>query len=400
MPSISIVFRKDKLNKKSEAPIHFRIIKNRKVRYISSGQMLHQKHWDGKKNKVKSSFKNSARLNNLLTTKLSEFQSKILEAETTNDKKSSAYLRELIVGKKNIDFFSFADKIVESYQLKNQIGTYDKSKSIIAKLKGYFDGKSTSFKEISPSLLSDYEQYLRREHKNKTNTILRDMKFISKIFNDAYREELIEHKDNPFLRYKKPKEEKTKKEYLAEEELERLENLEMIENTKIATHRDIFIFSCNGGGERISDLFTLEWKNFDGTHINFSTTKTETQLSILLPKKALAILKKYKKKNTRFVFPILKEDLDLNNARQLDNDISSATALMNKNLKKIAKRAEIEKNISTHTARHTWATRALRKGISIDKVSKILGHSNIKQTQVYAKIVSSELDKAMQAFDE
>ena len=60
----------------------------------------------------------------------------------------------------------------------------------------------------------------------------------------------------------------------------------------------------------------------------------------------------------------------------------------------------MQKNLSFHISRHTWATRALRKGVSIDKVSKLMGHAQIKETQVYAKIVNEELDKAMDVFDD
>lgn len=87
-------------------------------------------------------------------------------------------------------------------------------------------------------------------------------------------------------------------------------------------------------------------------------------------------------------------------AKEIDDAISSATAYINKNLKLITSKTDIEKKISFHISRHTWATRALRKGISIDKVSKLMGHSAIKETQVYAKIVNSELDKAMDAFND
>ncbi|MDD4214814.1 MAG: tyrosine-type recombinase/integrase, partial [Bacteroidales bacterium] len=59
----------------------------------------------------------------------------------------------------------------------------------------------------------------------------------------------------------------------------------------------------------------------------------------------------------------------------------------------------IKKHLSFHTSRHTFATRALRKGIRIEYVSKLLGHASIKETQVYAKIVNEELDKAMEVFD-
>lgn len=77
-----------------------------------------------------------------------------------------------------------------------------------------------------------------------------------------------------------------------------------------------------------------------------------------------------------------------------------ATNYINKGLKILASETGIEKPLSFHISRHTWATRALRKGISIDKVSKIMGHAAIHETQIYAKIVNEELDKAMDIFND
>jgi integrase len=131
--------------------------------------------------------------------------------------------------------------------------------------------------------------------------------------------------------------------------------------------------------------------------------KTGTQLSIKVPNKSLEIINKYKPEIVNpnaFVFPMFPADIDLDNARELDTEISRATAYINKNLKTIATKLELNKKVSFHVSRHTFATRALRKGISIDKVSKIMGHAAIRETQIYAKIVSSELDKAMDVFND
>ena len=80
------------------------------------------------------------------------------------------------------------------------------------------------------------------------------------------------------------------------------------------------------------------------------------------------------------------------------NDIRYANVAINKSLKTLGKRCDIEKNISCHTARHSFATRALRRGMRIEYVSKLMAHSDIKVTQIYAKIVNEELDKAMDEY--
>ena len=165
----------------------------------------------------------------------------------------------------------------------------------------------------------------------------------------------------------------------------------------------MFVFSAYSGGLRVSDMLQLQWKHFDGSNINFTIKKTNNQLSIKIPNKGLEILDKYKKEDAKsndYIFEMLSPNTFKLTAKEIDDAISSATAQINKNLKLLATDAEIEKNISFHIARHTWATRALKKGISIDKVSKLMGHAAIKETQVYAKIVNSELDKAMDAFND
>jgi len=82
---------------------------------------------------------------------------------------------------------------------------------------------------------------------------------------------------------------------------------------------------------------------------------------------------------------MLENGIDLNNPQVSYKSISSATAYINKNLKILADKAGIEKQISFHISRHTWATRALKKGISIDKVSKLMGHAQLRETMIYAK---------------
>jgi site-specific recombinase XerD len=130
---------------------------------------------------------------------------------------------------------------------------------------------------------------------------------------------------------------------------------------------------------------------------------------VKLPNKAIKIIEKYKEKaklegkgkirKSGYIFPILNPNEDLNNPILLLNRISSSTAYINKDLKTIAERAKVNKNISFHTSRHTFATLALKKGMRLEYVSKIMGHMALKETQIYAKIVNEELEKAMEIFN-
>ena len=401
MASVQTVFRKDKLNAKGEAPIHFRIIKNRKVNYVTSGIMMPESQWDFTKNKVKATHKNSARLNSFLSSKYTELQDQVLEFETINKGLSTKELKDKIYGKEPADFYAVTEELLLVYLQDKKIGTHDADKTMLGKIKDFHKGKKLFFAEITPAFLSKLDTYLRVEFQNKTNTIHNTLKLIRKVFNYAIRQDYIDAGINPFLKYK-IKTEKTNKTYLSEDELQAIVDLQLTPETRMELHRDMFVFAANTGGLRVSDTLLLKWNNFDGSHINFTIKKTSTQSAIKLPSKVLDIIEKYKiqGKSSRFIFPMLPDDLNENDPRELDNAISSASAYINKNLKFIAKKAGIEKPLSFHISRHTWATRALRKGISIDKVSKLMGHAQIRETQIYAKIVSEELDKAMDVFND
>ena len=407
MASLAKIIRLDKTNKKGEAPVYFRIIKHRKVRYIASGVKLEAKYWNPKKEVVRSNHKNHKRLNSYLANKFTELQDKVFEFETISKSLSTSMLKEHIMGKAPTKFIEYGKKDLKRLWEAGKIGTHDKRKSIINKLDNYMDGRQLYFQNIDFKFLQEYENYLRKHHKNGTNTIYRDLKYFKTLFNNAIREGLIDPSINPFLRYQL-KTEKTHREYLTEEELSKIENYQAVPYSRIDLHRDMFVFAAYAGGLRISDVLLLEYAFFDGNHLHTGIRKTGTQLSIQMPQKALAIIEKWKtapKASRRFVFPILPDTLDRKdesskNKKVIDDLLSSATAYINKNLKVVAKDVGIKKKVSTHIARHTWATRALRKGISIDKVSKLMGHAQIRETQIYAKIVNEELDRAMDKFDE
>ncbi len=250
--------------------------------------------------------------------------------------------------------------------------------------------------------MAKYERYLKGTIKIKTNTIHKHLKFFRKLFNDALRLDLIEYQHNPFPKYKL-KLEKTSRQFLDEDELKVIEDVQTLPGERMDLHKKMFIFASYTGGLRVSDVLKLRWQNFDGSHIHIAIHKTKLQLSMKLPNKAIEIINEFhskKSKPTHFIFPMLENDVDLNDPQTSYNQISSATAYINKNLKLLAEKAEVEKPLSFHISRHTWATRALKKGVSIDKVSKILGHAQLRETQIYAKIVNSELDKAMDVFND
>ena len=400
MATVALVLRTDKRNDRGESPVYYRITKNRKPKYIASGYRFIDDHWDFAKNCVKPKFPNSTRLNALLNTKLSEIQAEVIELETNHKSLTSRRIKEKVNGKKPSDFFDFANDVVKEYADSGNIGTHDKNLSIINKLKTYLNDKSIDFQDIDFAFLKKYETYLRMEVGNRTNTISSNMKFIRKVFNDAYKQGIIEHNVIPFPKYK-IKNEKTNKVFLSEEELSLVEEFTCEKYSQLELHRDMFVFACNTG-LRISDVLLLQWKHFSNPIINFQISKTSTQITIKVPLKAIALMNKHKpeKENKEaFVFKMLPESIDLSNSHQVDKFINSSTAYVNKNLNFISKSLNMGKHISFHVSRHTFATRALMKGMPVERLQKILGHANIRETMVYVKILDTDLHDAMDVFN-
>lgn len=406
MATITLLLKDNKENEKGEKPIYLRIIKGRKAKFISLGHKVHPDLWDESKQRVKKGYQNSGRVNAFLAKKVAEAEGVAVTMETNKKYVSSKKIKAEIMGATPESFIKYMEQNNQEIKSKGKIGSYNKANTVLTKLKEYLGDKDLTFDEMDYDFLKVYEQYLKNKKKsNGINTIHSNLKIFRKVFNNAIREDVIEPSLNPFLKYRLTTE-KTKKEYLTEEEIKKIEELPLKEGTVMFHHRNIYIFATYAGGIRISDILLLRWQNYDGKHINLVTQKTKETVPIMLPTKALEIIKLYAgyqpdRKSTDFIFPFLHNDIDYSKDPEVQfRAISSNTAYANKNLKLIATKAKIEKHLSFHTSRHTWATRALRKGMRIEYVSKIMGHSAILTTQVYAKIVNEELDKAMDIFND
>ncbi|NND05126.1 MAG: tyrosine-type recombinase/integrase [Saprospiraceae bacterium] len=130
----------------------------------------------------------------------------------------------------------------------------------------------------------------------------------------------------------------------------------------------------------------------DGARVEFRAAKTNDVISFKLPGLALEIINRYQ--GGEYVFPLLK------GRGRLLNEISAKNAYANKVLKMLAKKAEIPKKISMHTARHTWATISLSNDITTKVVGKILGHKDLKTTQIYTNILDKRKDAAIDKWDD
>ncbi len=235
-------------------------------------------------------------------------------------------------------------------------------------------------REIKLSFITDLEFFLRTEYKYSQNTTYKCMKFFKQVINKAIRAGLIFV--DPFNGYKISTE-RVDRGFLTEDELEKMMSKNFA-SARLNQVRDIFIFACFTGLAYI-DLAHLRVDNiqkmFDGRWwIVTHRQKTNTKVMVPLLPPAMKILKKYEGEFTDGkLLPII------------------TNQKLNCYLKEIADICGINKNITFHLARHTFATTmTLGKGVPIESVSKMLGHTNIQTTQIYARITNDKISKDME----
>jgi len=218
---------------------------------------------------------------------------------------------------------------------------------------------------------------------NKTNTVTKSFSRMRTFLNLAVKNGIIEK--CPFEIYK-IKYAQSHREHLSLEELAELEKLLLDHslNKKLQNVTTWFLFSCYTG-LRFSDLQSLTYNNVKEKHIELFMHKTKEHIIIPLIEKAKNLLPaKYLQKNflpEETVFKIM--------SNQKCNDYLKLAMIA----------AGISKPISFHCSRHTFATVSITIGIPVEVVSKLLGHSDLKTTQIYAKIVDKKKFEEMEKWN-
>ncbi len=403
MATIRAVLKKNKIKASGLIPIYLRIIEGEKNTFKSTGIDVRLDEWDEKNAKVRSKHPNSVRMNHLIAKKISELEDLRIQLD---GKGGLGREVKAISNKKakdeKLSFSKFFKEYVDQQKIDKKFGTHKKVESVLKKFNDYNKQRDVPFSIFTLEYLKEYENYLRHLG-NSTNTIQANLKVFRMLFNRAVELDLIPIQNNPFGKHKL-KTEKVEKSFLTQTEVDAIDQVKLTAGSKMEAHRDMFVFACYAGGIRISDLLQLRIERYDRATkvISFFVHKTKNDHTIKLPKRAVEILERYisNGKTSGYVFDLLDESIFNAPADLLLTKISSATAYANKNLKTIKELAGIEKSISFHSSRHTFGTLAVKKGIGIQMVSKIMVHSNLTTTLGYAKIIDAQMYSEMDKMDD
>jgi len=384
--------RKERTNSDGEAPIFLRITINGKRAEISIKRYIDPNKWDNKANKAKGNKPEIKKLNSYLDivkNKIYDHHREMVDRNEfiTAQNLKNRYLGISISNKSLIEAFKYHNKIIQE-----QIGstyaqaTYDRYSTTLEHLKKFLRLKYKKddifLKELNYSFIADLEQYFKVKRKCNHNTTIKYLKNFRKVINLAIKNEWLQK--DPFAKYKATFKQ-VKRDFLTKEELNLLEAKKLKIN-RLDIVKDIFVFCCYTGLSFIDVDNLTKYnirKGIDGRDWIFTKRrKTKNESNVPLLAKSKEIIKKYEH------HPLIE------NTDRILPPISNQK--LNAYLKEIADLCEIEKNLTFHIARHTFATTVtLTQGVSIEAISSMLGHKNIRTTQIYSKVVNQKVSDEM-----
>ena len=379
--------------KNGKAPLYARITVNGKRAELSLKQKILISDWDVKKNRLKGLSDDSKKVNTYLKQVNSQlfvaYQNFKRERKfVTSDLLKAHFLGTDVNRYALTDIIKYHNEHMKStLRWGTQKNYFTTHKYIFLFLKQKHSTTDMFLTELNYKFIIDFERFLKQQKSMGNNTVMKHIERLRKMIGLAYKMEWI-GKD-PFIKFE-AKYERKERTYLTLEELQAIEN-KLFTITRLQLIKDLFVFSCYTGLS-YGDVMNLTSDNLcigiDRKQWIYSQReKTSVPIKIPLLSKALVIIKKYETHpntiNKQTLFPTI------------------SNQKLNSYLKEIADVCGIRKNLTFHIARHTFATTVtLSNGVPIETVSKLLGHSKITTTQIYAKVIERKVSEDMQRLEQ
>ncbi|MBO9565721.1 MAG: site-specific integrase [Niastella sp.] len=405
MSSVSIIRRKTPYKDGSYA-IAIQIIKDRRKSLVTIGR-VDADDWDDDKKEVRRCNPNHQRLNNLFRKKLAEATDNALDIETKKPEATSKAIRQKIKPRVGVSFFAQADEYLKVKEAENY-NIYASEKPRLKHFRDFLQGQDLAFSDLTLGLLQRFETWLKTVYKPKgkkkkrlgERSVVNHFVTIRSVFAFARDQGAVDEKMTPFgkkgFKIVFPE---TTKIGLSKAEVIALENTEMAD-PRHEHARKLWLFLFYFAGMRVSDAFRLKWSDFHDGRLYYKMGKNGKVGSLKVPEQAARILKYYEQfKETKgdLVFPELK-GVDLSDQYVTKRTIGFKISAIDKFLQEyVAPAAGIEKSLTLHIARHTFATLA-GGAVDIQKLQKLYRHSDVKTTINYQQnFIHEDADDALDA---
>ena len=380
--------RSNYVNKEGKTPVMLRIyLNNERLSIGSTGIAVQQSQWDREKERLKGRTTEALSTNLELDNIQSGLQTIFKKVEMTDEVSLERIKSEYLGKKEDVDtlmslFNKHNSDVARQVGVSVEAATLQKynvcKKHFSNFLRDKYGRSDIRLSELGYIVIHDFDIYLRTVVGQNPNTATRMMKTFKTITILGRKLGVLHH--DPFLNIRFHME-PVNRGFLTDEEILKIANKDFGIG-RLELVRDVFVFSCFTGLAYI-DVYNLAQENIvtlNGKQwIMTKRQKTSVETNVLLLDIPKSIIAKYSGKTYRDgkLFPML------------------TNQKLNSYLKEIADICGIKKNLTFHLARHTFATMSLSKGVPIESVSKMLGHTNIKTTQIYARITNKKIEHDM-----
>ena len=384
---VLLYLKKSSLDKSGKAPIMGRITVNNSMAQFSSKLSCTPTLWNPRESRLdgksREAVETNRKIEKLLLSVHSAFDS-LVERKKPFDAES---VKDMYQGsmESQTSLLALLGQYMEGLRAcigidvaPTTLGTYVYTHRSLGKfIKKKFRTKDVAFGQLNEQFIREYQDFALGELGYSPDTVRHYLAILKKICKIAFREGLSEKFH--FAHYKLPKQKETTSKALSRESFEKIRDLNIPSNrpsTRLT--RDLFLFACYTGTSyadvvRITseNLFTDEEGSL---WLKYRRKKTDYRARVKLLPEAIVLLEKYKDESRDTLFPV------------------QSAEMVKANMKGLRVMAGIKEPVTYHAGRHSFASLiTLEEGVPIETISRMLGHSNIQTTQIYARITPKKL---------
>lgn len=294
-----------------------------------------------------------------------------------------------------VGVYDFFDTLKLELRSKGNLKNADMYQEAKRSLLKYKPILSLSFGEIDYNFLKGYETHLLGVRKVKPSSASVYIRTLRAAYREAMRRGHVDLTYYPFRGELNPSgyslaglKYKSQPKALSTEDFEKIKTFDLEKHPKLTRAVHLFLFSYYAFGINLNDLSRLKNSNLYDNQLRYKRAKTGEEFCFELNDDALKLIKYYES-DSDYLFPVLSDFHQT--AQQKKDRIHKVQGQINKSLKKVAEICEIDVNLTFYVARHTMATTLKRKSVSTDVISEVMGHQDIRTTQIYLAKFGSEV---------
>lgn len=364
--TVKLLLKKNKKNKQGHYPIYLRITVSRQTSFLSTGRYIPLKMWDAKAEQVKEDHAYASEINTDILARKREAMQGFIQAGVKGKTVSAAAIKKETKGADQANLFHFAESFIKTVGNKRGERTIAKYEQHLRKLQAFHGSKQLSFEEVTTDYLGEFETWLYKNingwKEDSSHTISSIMKTVRTFFNAARKKGITTA--YPFNAYEMPEYLEGEKDYLS---LSELDQWEAYQPPKVLQQAHIwFLFGCYTG-LRVSDWRRFTTKQVHGNEIRLRAKKNGEWVSIPIHARLRRVL-------DRLV------------------PLRDGTNKLNDKFKELAKLIGIDKHLSSHCGRKSFAvTMCLEQGISSETAAELMGITLSVFVESYSKVTSAKI---------